>query len=275
MPEDQVTKRKKSTNNSTSSETITVHTETFRTWLLRRTSSTPAPLEMYAQQAEAFQDWWKMLRAVFHVPDPSSFPIATYDDGEVDLLERFIHTARDLASMTVLSFDGGVTFNHTGEVERTLPPSDSIRGALVTLRQLDSPDEDASFSKVWKIVNRRLYDVDARGASRHRRYRLIQNKLLDGYLVKMADVQSCVLQEFDTKLAMSIYHAGRPRDVINEAMYTGHVHWNRKRASTGAMGRTKDEVLAASFEMDMFYAMMQLSHWKFVYAEFLEHQLDG
>lgn len=59
---------------------------------------------------------------------------------------------------------------------------------------------------------------------------------MNGYLIKMADVLACTIQGFDIKPAMSLHHPGKPIDVINEAMYTGHVHWNRKRAVAGAMG---------------------------------------
>lgn len=258
-------------------DTVTLHTEPFRAWLLRQTPESRAPYSQYAQRPEAFQYWWKMLRQVFHVPDPDSFPRANYSQDEVELLQQFVHTCRDLASMTVLSFDGGITFHAQesggGQVERNLPPADTMRGALVTLRQLEKSDEDGSFQKVWRIVGRRLNEIDPIAAKRHNRYRLIQNKLMNGYLIKMADILACTVQGFDTKLAMSLHHSGKPIDVINEAMYTGHVHWNRKRAAAGTMGQKKDDVWAGMFEMDVYDSLIQLSHWKFVYAEFLEQQL--
>ena len=123
--------------------------------------------------------------------------------------------------MTVLSFDGGITFSVDETAVRNLPPADTSRGALVTLRQLEKADEDASFLKAWKIVGRRLNEVDPAAAKRHNRYRLIQNKLTNGYLIKMANVLACTHQGFDPTLAMSLYHSGKPIDVINEAMYTG------------------------------------------------------
>lgn len=251
----------------------TIRSEPFHAWLIRNVPDAPAPLGSFAQHPEAFQCWWKMLRAVFHIPTPNAFPRARFTGEEIELLDQFVNTAQDLASMTVLSFEGGITFRQDGTVERRLPPRDSVRGALVTLRQLESPDEDASFAKVWKLVNRRLHETDPEAARRHRRYRLIQNRLSNEWLVKMADVEACIRQGFDTKLAMSLHHSGAPRDVLNEAMYTGHVHWNRQRASTGALGQSRDEVRAGMFEMDMFHAVAQLSHWKFVYAEVLKLQL--
>lgn len=254
-------------------DTVTIHAEPFRAWLLRGTPETPAPYSQYAQRPEAFQYYWKMLQRVFHVPASSDFPAAAYSDDEKELMEKFIATSRDLAAMTVLSFDGGITFTAAGEVQRNLPPQDTVRGALVTLRQLEKADEDASFQKVWRAVGRRLNEIDPQSAKRHNRYRLIQSKLMNGYLVKMADVLACTEQGFDTKLAMSIHHSGKPVDVINEAMYTGHVHWNRARAAAGSMGQTRDDIAAGTFEMDVFSALLQLSHWKFVYAEFLERQL--
>jgi hypothetical protein len=259
-------------------ETVTVHSEPFRAWLLRNTADSRAPYSQYAQRPEAFQYSWKMLQNVFHIPDPKSFPKANYAAEEIELLYQFVQTCRDLASMTVLSFEGGISFSTgvsgQGQVERNLPPADTLRGALVTLRQLEKPDEDGSFLKVWRCVGRRLNEVDAIAARRHNRYRLIQNKLMNGYLIKMADVLACSKQGFDTELAMSLHHFGKPIDVINEAMYTGHVHWNRKRVAAGAMEQAKDDVSAGMFEMDVYDSLIQLSHWKFVYAQFLEQQLD-
>ena len=129
------------------------------------------------------------------------------------------------------------------------------------------------FLKAWMIVGRRLNEVDPGAAKRHNRYRLIQDKLATGYLIKMADVLACTRQGFDPTLAMSLDHSGKPIDVINEAMYTGHVHWNHKRAADAAMGQAKNDVSSGMFEMDGYDSLIQLSHWKFVYAEFLEHQL--
>jgi hypothetical protein len=36
---------------------------------------------------------------------------------------------------------------------------------------------------------------------------------------------------------------------------TGHVHWNRQRATADAMGQAKDEVFAGMFEMDVYDAL--------------------
>jgi hypothetical protein len=253
--------------------TITLKAEPFRAWLLRNMEETPPPYSSYAQRPEAFQYWWKMLRAVFHIPSPSALPRATYPDDELELLNHYLATCRELASMTVLSFDGAITFHAHGSVTRDLPPADTLRGALVTLRQLEKADEDGSFAKAWKVVARRLHEIDPEASKRHNLYRLVQNKLTNGYLVKMADVQACIMQDFDTNIAMSLHHSGKPIDVINEAMYTGHVHWNRKRAAVGAMGQAKDEVFAGLFDSDLYDSVIQLSHWKFAYAEFLEHQI--
>ena len=60
------------------SDTITVHSEPFRAWLLRETTETRSPYSHYAQRPEAFQNWWKMLQNVFYIPDASSFPKANY-----------------------------------------------------------------------------------------------------------------------------------------------------------------------------------------------------
>lgn len=237
-----------------------------------------APYSEYAQRPEAFDYWWGMMQYVFHVPDPKSFPRATYSAAEVELLEQYVRTCRELASMTVLSHEGGITFteDEDGErIDRNLPPVDTTRGALVTLRQLEKPGEDASFSKVWKAVGRRMHEADPVAAKRHNRYRLVQNKLMNGYLKKMADVLAATAQGWDTTIMMSIYRSGKPQAVIDEAMYTGHVHWNRQRAAAGAMGQKSDAVFEGIFEMDVYESVLQLSHWKFVYAEFIEHQLGS
>lgn len=39
---------------------------------------------------------------------------------------------------------------------------------------------------------------------------------------------------------------------------------HRQRASADALGQTQDEALTGMLEMDMFNALEQLSHWKFV-----------
>lgn len=258
--------------------TLTIHSKTFHDILIEELPDSKAPYSEHAQRPEAFQYWWKMIHSVFHVPDPASFPQTTFSDDEREVLAQYVETCRDLASMTVLSHQGGITFHMgaegEGDVERNLPPKDATRGALVTLRQLEKPDEHASFSKVWKIVGRRLNEIDPASAKRHNRYRLIQSKLMNGYLRKMMDVLSCTLNGWDTKLAMSLYHSGKPEAVINQAMYTGHVHWNRERAAAGAMKQNDDHVWAGMFEADLYDSVLQLSHWKFVYAEFIERQLQ-
>jgi hypothetical protein len=231
------------------------------------------PLHECTTAPDNFMYYWNLLNFVFYVPLASEFPQIDLDASQMELARQFVRQSCELAGMTALNYPIKMTLNikegQSESVDTNLPGKDTIIGAFVQLRHFQGPGEDINFVKIWKSINHKLATYDRRFAIRHKRYKLIENKLQNDYLEQMGEIRSCQLLGYAVSLPQSIMHSGKPIDVFNESMYTGLIHSNRKRIAENRLHIPDDIIMKKMFEMDAYKAMMQLGLWKFVYADFI------
>lgn len=141
---------------------IRVEARSFE-WLATSTTKLrfPAPLASRAPDPDGFEFWWKMLEFVFALPAPETFPSLSKPPKQADsaILERFIHTAEELAESNLLSGRNEMTVNIAdgglGEsVETQFATSEITRGFTTLFRQMHSSEKSdpARFVRVHEIL---------------------------------------------------------------------------------------------------------------------------
>ena len=102
---------------------------------------------------------WRRLQYVFRLPDPHAFPALgiVWSSDELAILTRFVEHAETLAGTSLLGADDGVTVRLADdglseEVGARFSDADVTTGFATLLRQCYMPDEEASFSRVRKVM---------------------------------------------------------------------------------------------------------------------------
>jgi hypothetical protein len=145
-----------------STDEIRVEARSFE-WLAtsKTTLRFPAPLASRAPDPSGFEFWWKMLEFVFALPAPGTFPPLPKPPKQADseVLERFIHTAEELAESSLLSGRNELTVNigDSGlaeSVETQFSTSEITRGFTTLFRQMHSKEKSdpARFLRVHEIL---------------------------------------------------------------------------------------------------------------------------
>ncbi|WP_296388114.1 hypothetical protein [Williamsia sp.] len=123
------------------------------------------PLQSDGTDPTCFDYQWQQLTYLFNFDDPATF-VSVVDaliDEERALLLRYVTTCRNLAGYTILNDKPGfhLSWKRRGSatVRADLPSHQEFTGFSATFRQLHNDGEEASFVKVWNIINRALNDA--------------------------------------------------------------------------------------------------------------------
>ncbi len=239
--------------------------------------SWPTPMWELLRNPDGGDFAWRRLGYVFRLPDPSTFrsPVPGLSADERAVLERFVEHARDLAGTTLLTASKDRYRVHVADdasgytVETELSDSDLTVGFMVKLRQSYADDEEASFSKVRKILEHRLHEADdeaavamlkqwrkAHAALRNKTTEeLVQERMVaDGQLPKEligpgGEIRSPVVRSPES-----------PHQMLQTFWYGGQVHWGKSREPLAVIqadpfqsGRWEVEVRQAAVDLGHFY----------------------
>jgi hypothetical protein len=228
----------------------------------------PAPLAEHGSEPEPFEFWWKQLAFVFELPDPRTFPElpAPLTDERQAIVDRYIAVAEDLARSRVIgAVDDGFTVriddntDETAEVLARLPSKEIQLGFAGLLRQLDSKEELASFSKtcdaLWFAADaaqdehhsRRLHQLKAWRRAAGQLHANSLNQLLRKKLVSEHGFRVLAYEEV---------HA--PQYLLSAYGYGDLLHWGRKRDVVAAF--EADELSAAEQRSAFLAGAIGLTH---------------
>jgi hypothetical protein len=268
---------------------IPINAVPFSSYAQEHALQWPPPMRDLMKNPTAGDYVWKRLHYIFHLPDPRLFPssVTGIADDERAVLGRFVQHARDLAGTTLLTAtdsymvrvsdtDGSVS------VETELSDSDLTAGFMVMLRQCYADDEEASFSKVRTILERRLHETsDSDALDVLRRWRraqaslrnktseeLIQEAMIaDGQLPK-----ELVGPDGETRSPV-VRPPESPHQMLQTFWYGSQVHWGKSRDALNEI--QGDPYQSARWEVEARQAAVDLGHFYVGFAVIVERALGN
>jgi hypothetical protein len=240
------------------------------------------PMMEEASSIAGFEFHWRTLDYVFGFSDPRSFPSLAIplSADEQSVVDRYVRTARDLASSGVLnSADEGmqVEIEDDTDIEHvtvTLSEKDRQVGFATMLRQCDSEKEHARFGKVadilWMASERAKDESVEDRQDALKRWRLAVrrlqakslNQLLRDKLAKEEDMQILAYQEEHS-----------PRFLLSAFDYGDLIHWDKKRAVVASW--EQDGYVGGDRRMAFLAAAAALAHVYIGFAVLAETATSG
>lgn len=227
--------------------------------------------------------WWQLIKLVFDLPDPNSFPILTgFTNEELEVIGRYIACCEELAESSVLSHATRVKVSwkqaEDGTQEESItadfPTREAIRGTTTLFRQLFSPEERASYNAVRKVIGRRIHEND--DTSRDQRVELnkawngAHGKLRAYLLTALADRKVCNTQGWQTELPDENV---KPEEIIKLFQYGDLIHWGRGAEELSKLSH--DDFTRAWNTMHFLSVMTQLSHFYLGYSLLARKAVGG
>ncbi len=225
--------------------------------------------------------WWRQIAYVFSLEDPRAFPAlgrARFSDQQLEILDRFVEAADELAQSEVLNGEYSVTidFAQTEElsVAASFPRGESVRGLAVLFRQFYSDHEFASFTQARKALGAMANDTQ--DAARQQRLDLIRtwkkaHGRMHGDQMEILVLERLVEEGRAPQDALDL-HRGKPGELISLYNYGELIHFGEKRE------RLKELVGGGSFEenwtkMEFLISLAGFSHFYVGFAELIEAAL--
>lgn len=262
---------------------ITVTAVAFSAKVQERPLDWEPPMRELMQQPENAEFVWKRLQYVFRLPDPREFPKLdiAWEPGEPELLMRFVEHARNLAGASLLAADDNVRvsiddFTDEETVEADISPQDVTTGFLTMLRQCYADGEEASFTKVRKVLSKRLTDegliaerdVVTRWQKAHTK---LNNKGLEEHVQEQMIEDGLMPGPADGPDGNVVRDPASPRELLLAFQYGGLIHWGKHKDALRALQR--DPFHAALADMAMRAAALDFAHFYIGFALLLEHAL--
>jgi hypothetical protein len=196
---------------------------------------------------------WRQLLYVFRLPDPHVFPAleVAWTQDEREVLSHFVEHAETLAGTSLLGADDGVTVNiadngQSEEIDARFSDPDVTSGFAALLRQCYMPDEEASFSKVRKLLGARLHDrgdeqlLDVlkhwRKAHAALRAKALKELIQEGMVEE--GLMPAESQDPDGNWSSSIVRGpASPDQLLRAFWYGGQIHWGNQRNALSVLQR--------------------------------------
>jgi hypothetical protein len=216
---------------------------------------------------------------VFDLPNPHRFPpLAGFTNEESGVLMRYVQSCRELAESTVLSYRTRLAFkseNGKPTVEADEPPREAIRGTVVLFRQISAEDETASYSRVRKIIGRRIHETRDEYADQRnewqRRWNRTRGSLMSELLTAMAD-REAIRRMGGAETVPVPGEDVSPAELFSLFQYGDLIHWGDRRHAIGAL--MADEVIYRLRAFQFLEGVVQLSHFYIGYSVIVRRALD-
>ena len=265
-------------------EDIQVNAVAFSALVQQRELDWEPPMRELMQKPENADFVWKRLQYAFGLPDPREFPKVevSWAAGERELLLRFIEHARSIAAASMLAADDNVRvsiadFTDEETIESHLSAQDLTTGFLTMLRQCYADGEEASFSKVGKVLTKRLAeeglsDPLAIASQWRKAHAGLANKSLEERVQERMIQDGKMPGPADGPNSMVVRDPASPRELLLAFQYGGLIHWGKHRTALAALQR--DPFEAAMSDMAMRAAALDFSHFYLGFAVLIERALD-
>jgi hypothetical protein len=193
--------------------------------------------------ADAMLDWhWLFLQFVFPVPDPREFPELTeakWTDDERSRLNRYFRHGVNLAKTTALSAQTGYEVSLpdvNGPVEITEWDTVALEaetGFFAMFRQCYSPDENASFKRIYDLVGREAHKAGL-SPETLRAWKGAHNRMRGSHLDYLILARAAQLNLVRIGVAEnSMWHPDRvqmsPEQRLSTILYGDVIHWGTQR----------------------------------------------
>jgi hypothetical protein len=232
------------------------------------------PLIELADEPAGYRYWWRQIVYVFEIDDPRLAPPlpSPLPPDDLECVERFVSTSRDLANSGVVSSVGGADINiddATGQetVVVDFPRRDLQAGFTTFLRQCQGPRDEARFD----VVHGRLRRAAAAASDTRSQERIRQLDVWRG-VVKAARnkslnqlVRDRLVVEEDWKI-WDYQEPARPEEIVRRLNYGDLIHWGRTRGMIAKP--SEDEYEAAMQRTEFFNAALGLAHISIGFGEF-------
>lgn len=250
---------------------MTIHASEWRSLALPQPLRFSPPYADRAANPRGYAYWWQLFRLVFDLPDPNRFPpLGDFGDEERAVLERYVDVCEELAESTVLSHDGGIAVHVDQGQERVevdFPPKESIRGTAVLFRQLASAEEEASYSKVRKVIGRHIYELDDDRRDERKEWQARWNgahgQLQARLLIAMAD-REVIRRQGGHATVPVVGEEVKPQEILSLFQYGDLIHWGKHASALKTLAG--DDFAYNRALYDYISVVIQLSHFYLGYS---------
>ncbi len=167
-------------------------------------------------------------------------------------------------------------------IEQNLSDPDLTAGHMVLLRQCYADDEEASFSKVRKILEHRLHEAGERAAlDVVKRWRKAHAQMLNQTLEE--HIQERMVKEGlmpgesigpdGEPHSMVVRAPASPRELLRTSWYGGQIHWGKHREALAAI--QADPFAEGMWEISAREASAELAHFYLGFALLVDAALDS
>jgi hypothetical protein len=232
------------------------------------------PLIDLADEPDGYRYWWRQIAYVFDIDDPRMAPplSSPLPPDDLEHVERFVSTSRDLAGSGVVSSVGGVDIgidDVTGQetVVVDFPRRDLQAGFTTFLRQCQGPNDEARFDVVYGRLRKAAAAAsDTRAPERIRQLdvwrgvvKAARNKSLNQL------VRDRLVAEEDWKI-WDYQEPEKPQEIVRRLNYGDLIHWGKTRGMIAKP--SEDEYEAAMQRTEFFNAALGLAHISIGFGEF-------
>jgi hypothetical protein len=240
----------------------------------------PTPMRELMKDPEKGDFVWRRLQYVFPLADPRSILPASgkFDEAELDLLRRFVEQVKRLAPTSLMGADDIVQisipdFGEGESIKSELSDPDVTAGFMIFLRQCYADNEEASFSKVRKVIERRLYDEsDVVSVGVMKAWRQAHGKLKTHSLEELVQEQLIADKQMpaempnpDGLMGSSVVRApAPPSQLLLTFWYGDQLHWGRNREALRTL--QKDPFDSAMWDIAARQAALDLAHFYLGFA---------
>jgi len=260
--------------------TVQIKAEAFSAHAQRRPLDWDTPMRGLLRDPDAGDFVWHRLQYVFRLPNPHALPALgiAWTQDEREMLMRFVEHAETLAGTSLLGAKDGVTVRIADdglseEVDARFSDPDVTTGFATLLRQCYMPDEEASFSRVRKVLGARLHALgDAALEDVLKQWRrahvALHNKALEELIQeRMVDegLMPAQSQNPDGNWSSSIVRGpASPDDLLRAFWYGGQIHWGDQRETLSHLQR--DPFEAAWSDIHARQCALELAHFYIGFA---------
>jgi hypothetical protein len=232
------------------------------------------PLIDLAEEPAGYRYWWRQIVYVFDIDDPRMAPSlpSPLPPDDLECVERFISTSRDLAESGVVSSVGGANISiddATGQesVVVDFPRRDLQAGFTTFLRQCQGPRDEARFDVVYGRLRRAAAAAsDTRAQERIRQLDLWRGVVKAAHNKSLNQlVRDRLVVEEEWKI-WDYQEPARPEEIIRRLNYGDLVHWGTTRGMIAKP--SEDEYEAAMQRTEFFNAALGLAHISIGFGEF-------
>ncbi len=241
---------------------ITVHADGWEIATETTTIGFPVPYGPKLLNQKLGPHVWGMIQWVFRLPPLKlSLDTSGVSPPDLDVLERFVRKAEELAAKPYLGFSSSlrVSFGPSGEqIDARFPNRESTTGYLVSFRQFFDPKESASYARVHTILRTAATTQNLEtDVALLDRWGKVHSELRKRPPLTWVELKAHHEQNDRASEGASNLHHPRISELIETYLYGDFVHYGNGREQLKKI--ESEEFSAASHEMTLHEGVVGLT----------------